>query len=77
MFTFSGALTILYIATGQQSVSNHNAGKGAKYTRSRRTVKLVRVEEYSDKPAMNREWHIKHMSRAEKLNLVETTEQDE
>ena len=63
-------------------VSTHNAGKGAKYTHSRRPVKLVHVEEYADKysdkySAMSREWHIKRMSRAEKLKLVETTEEDE
>ena len=41
-------------------------------------VKLVHVEEYADKhSAMSREWHIKHMNRAEKLKLVETAEQDE
>ena len=62
----------------EKRVSTHNAGKGAKYTRSRRPVKLVHVEEYADKhSAMSRAWHIKRISMAEKLNLVETAEQDE
>lgn len=59
-------------------VAYHNMGKGAKYTYSRRPVKLVYSEEYSDKPsAMRREWYIKRMSRAEKLKLLETVNQDE
>ena len=55
-------------------VATHNTGKGAKYTRSRRPVKLVYFEEWADKhSAMSCEWHIKRMSRAEKLKLVETS----
>lgn len=54
-------------------VSTHNNGKGAKYTRSRRPVSLVYFEECADKHStMSRECHIKQMSRAEKLKLVET-----
>ena len=49
----------------------HNAGTGAKYTRSRRPVELVYHEEYEDRhEAMSREWHIKRMSREEKLCLI-------
>ena len=49
----------------------HNAGKGAKYTRSRRPVALVYTEEYEDRhEALSREWHIKRMSRAEKEKLI-------
>ena len=49
----------------------HNAGKGAKYTRSRRPVALVYTEEYEDRhEALSREWHIKRISRAEKERLL-------
>ena len=49
----------------------HNSGKGAKYTRSRLPAKLVYFEEYEDKSmAMSREWHIKRMSRKEKMELI-------
>ena len=49
----------------------HNAGTGAKYTRSRRPVELVYTEEYEDRhEALSREWHIKRMSRAEKEKLL-------
>ena len=52
-------------------VEAHNAGKGAKYTRSRLPVVLVYHEEYGSKEeAMSREWHIKRMRRREKLRLV-------
>ena len=49
----------------------HNAGKGAKYTRSRLPVKLVWHEEFATKEeAMSREWHIKRLRREQKLQLI-------
>ena len=49
----------------------HNRGEGAKYTRSRRPVELVYSEEYeTSHEAMSREWHIKRMTRTEKLQLI-------
>ena len=49
----------------------HNAGTGAKYTRSRRPVELVYSETYEDRhDAMSREWHIKRMSKAAKEKLI-------
>jgi len=51
----------------------HNAGKGAKYTRSRLPVRSVYVEPCPDKgTALKREWRIKSMSRSEKLALIAT-----
>jgi len=51
----------------------HNSGRGAKYTRSRRPVELIYVEEYEDRhDALSREWHIKRMSREEKQRLCES-----
>ena len=56
----------------QQRIAAHNAGTGAKYTKSRRPVRLVYYEEFSDRhEALSREWHIKHMSRKEKQKLTE------
>ncbi len=50
----------------------HNAGKGAKYTRSRLPVVLVYAEAQPDKiSAMRREYRIKRMTREEKLLLIE------
>ncbi len=49
----------------------HNAGKGAKYTRTRLPVKLVYAEEHEEQcEAMRREYIIKQMTRTEKLALI-------
>ena len=54
-------------------LATHNSGKGAKYTRSRRTVELVYSEAYEDRhDALSREWHIKRMSREEKQRLCKS-----
>jgi len=48
----------------------HNAGRGAKYTRMRRPVKLIYVEELPDKiSALKRERAIKKFSRKRKEKL--------
>lgn len=55
----------------QGRLAAHNAGKGAKYTRTRRPVQLVYHEQLEDKSrAMRRESAIKHMRRSQKLLLV-------
>lgn len=51
-------------------VCSHNAGKGAKYTKSRRPVKLVYQELVGNRSqASKREWEIKHYSRQQKIKL--------
>ncbi len=53
----------------------HNAGKGAKYTRSRTPVKLVYLEQSESKEkAMRREAQIKRLSRYEKEQLIQTAQ---
>lgn len=50
----------------------HNRGEGARYTRSRRPVRLVYYEEHETRQeAMSREAKIKRLTRKEKLKLVE------
>jgi putative endonuclease len=52
-------------------VDQHNAGRGARYTRARRPVKLVYVEPQSDRnTAMKRELTIKAMPRQRKRRLI-------
>lgn len=52
-------------------VSEHNLGKGARYTRSRRPVVLVYSENHANRSlATARELAIKAMSHAEKLMLA-------
>ena len=55
----------------EKRLEAHNAGKGAKYTRSRRPVELVYLEQFDTKEeAMRREWEIKQLSRTEKWKLI-------
>ena len=52
-------------------VRQHNAGNGARYTRSRLPVKLVYVESQPDcATAMKREKAIKGFSRAKKREMI-------
>ena len=53
-------------------IQAHNEGHGAKYTKSRRPVVLVWSKEFDTKEeAMREEWRIKHLSRSQKLALIE------
>ena len=56
----------------ERRVKAHSAGRGGKYTRSRLPVELVWHEEcVTREEAMSREWHLKRLSREEKLRLIE------
>lgn len=56
----------------KKRVSAHNAGKGARYTASRRPVALVYCELCRDKSrALKREARIKKLSRRQKLALAD------
>ena len=53
-------------------IKAHNEGRGAKYTRARRPVKLVYSETLETKEeALRREYAIKHMTRTQKMKLIE------
>ncbi len=55
----------------EKRIKDHNDGKGAKYTKARRPVKLVYYETYeTKKQAMKREYEIKQLSRKEKKELI-------
>ncbi|MEW5894940.1 MAG: GIY-YIG nuclease family protein [Candidatus Omnitrophota bacterium] len=55
----------------KRRILEHNQGKGAKYTRSRRPVTLVYCEEsISQSAAFKREAEIKKWSRAKKLEFL-------
>jgi putative endonuclease len=52
-------------------VAAHNAGTGARYTRSRRPVKVVWSVRVKDRSAaLSREWKVKQLTRAQKLALT-------
>ena len=52
--------------------AEHNSGRGAKYTRSRRPVELVYQENFATKSeALKREAALKKLVHAEKILLIE------
>ncbi len=55
----------------EKRVVTHNNGQGGKYTRTRLPVELVYYEVFETKEeAMSREYHIKHLTRSEKIKLI-------
>jgi len=55
----------------ERRVKEHNAGSGALYTKFRRPVELIYLEEVSDRPAaQRREYSIKKLTRQKKISLV-------
>jgi putative endonuclease len=66
-----GTLYTGYTNDVDARVAKHNAGNGAKYTKSRLPVELCYKEELSSKSlAMRREYGIKQKTRAQKLALL-------
>ena len=56
----------------------HNNGTASKYTRSRRPVEMVYLEEFETKSeAMKREAALKMMTREQKLELIKICKQKE
>ena len=56
----------------EKRVMTHQLGLGGKYTRARLPAELVYSEEWESKEAaMSREWHIKRLTREEKLKLID------
>ena len=55
----------------EKRICDHNAGKGAKYTKARRPVELAYFEAFQTKEeAMKREYAIKQMPRRKKIELL-------
>ena len=55
-----------------ERIDAHNEGRGARYTRGRRPVRLrYREEGMSRADALRREHEIKSLARSEKLDLIE------
>ena len=52
-------------------IQEHKTGRGGKYTRAHAPVELVYYESFDTKnEAMSREWHIKQLTRKQKLALI-------
>ena len=67
-----GTLYTGWTTNPERRVKEHNAGKGALYTRWRRPVEICYLEEAPDRSAaQRREIAIKKLTRHKKLMLVE------
>ena len=56
----------------EERVKRHNRGRGGRFTKGRRPLRLVYYEEYIKlRAAMKREVQIKKLSRAKKQELVD------
>ena len=72
-----GTLYTGYTDDLDKRLAAHNAGEGAKYTRSRRPCTLVYVETFDSKhDALSREWHIKRLTRSEKEKIIKLAKSD-
>jgi len=66
-----GTLYTGYARDPRQREAAHNRGRGARYTRGRRPVRLVYVKSFrSAGAALRREYQIKQLSRTEKRELI-------
>ena len=55
----------------QKRFQEHLSGKGAKYTRAHKPVKIVYTREFENRSeAQKEEYRIKHLSKEEKLKLI-------
>jgi putative endonuclease len=60
----------------EKRLLQHNRGSGARYTRSRRPVRLVYTEELPDKiAALKRERAIKALTRSKKQKLIGSSDE--
>ena len=68
-----GTLYTGYARNPEKRIAVHNAGRGAKYTISRRPVTLVLTEEWPSRgTALKREHELKGLTRLEKETLIAT-----
>lgn len=66
-----GTLYTGYTADLKKREAKHNEGKGARYTRIRRPVRIVYHEEFETKSdAMKREYQIKCLGKKDKEGLM-------
>lgn len=57
----------------EKRLATHNSGQGAKYTSTRLPVRLIGFEPFKTRSeAASREWHVKQLSRIEKIGLLVT-----
>lgn len=60
-----------YTVDVEKRLSEHNEGKGAKYTRGRTPCQVVYIEGFASKSeALQREYEIKQLPRGKKIELI-------
>ena len=73
-----GSLSAGWTNDPERRLKAHNNGTASKYTRSRRPVEMVYLEEFETKSeAMKREAALKMMTREHKLELIKICKQKE
>ncbi len=74
LLTDKNTLYCGYTDNVEKRFQEHISGKGAKYTRAFKPVKIVYTKKFDTKSeALKEEYRIKHkMTRKEKLQLIET-----
>lgn len=66
-----GTLYTGYTTDVERRIKTHNAGKGAKYTKSRLPVKLIYQESFDSKEAaISAESYFKQKTRQQKLDYI-------
>ena len=66
-----GTFYIGWSTNVEKRIEKHNKGKGAKYTKARRPVKLLKYWTWDSKSeAMKYEWALKQLSREDKEKLT-------
>ena len=72
ILTTKGTLYCGYTDDVEKRFNEHLSGKGAKYTRAFKPVKIVYTKEFDSKSeALKEEYRIKHkLSRKQKLELI-------
>lgn len=72
-----GTLYTGWTTDPQRRLREHNAGRGAQYTRARRPTRLVYLETHrTRRSAMKREHQIKRRGRQHKLRLIAELDDD-
>lgn len=70
-----GSLYCGWTTDPQRRTTIHNSGRGSTYTRLHRPVTLVYQEELTDRSsAMRREYQLKQLTHAQKLQLIQNYE---
>ena len=61
----------------EKRIATHNAGKGAKYTKTRMPVTCIYFEEFDTKQeAMRKEYAFKQLTRAQKIQYMRSNDDD-